>query len=96
MINLRHIAVHHNAQVMQYGGVLAVLEIAVDVKRGVPLALDTTLEAHDFVIAPLTLTGIEPVRLSEFCQQVQPFGFVVCVLDDHLLPPAEYVCWRSV
>ena len=55
VVDLRHVAIHYEPQVVQDEVVLAVLEIAVDVVRRVALTLNALLQARDLFAQPLLL-----------------------------------------
>lgn len=85
VIDLRHLAIHHQAKVMQHGMQLAVLVVAVDVVRRVALALQAALGAGPFLAQPGALRGRDLAGLLQVLEQLQSPRLVVGCLDEHVL-----------
>lgn len=59
VVDLCHVAIHLQPQVVDHRVVLAVLQVAVDVESGVPLTLNASANAGQFFVQPLLLPGIQ-------------------------------------
>ena len=84
VIDLGHLAIHLQPQVVDDGFVWTVFQVAVDVERRITLTLNATPHTRQLFIKPFLLMRIECCRLLQFCQQSEAFGLVIGLLDDHL------------
>lgn len=85
MIDLRHVAIDDEAQVMQNHVVGSVLEILVQVVRRVFLALDAFSQPHQFFAQPFLLNGSEQSGALQVLQQGQAFCLVIGCLEQHVV-----------
>ena len=93
VVNLCHLAIHHQAQVVDDSMQLAVFVVGVDVVRGIALALHAALGAKPFVLEPAALVGRQQGRLLQIGQQRQSARPIVGLLDEH--PVLPELVWFS-